>query len=377
MSAGLLWRKYLFAVATMAATASLLIAVRHTVNLTTVALVLVLAVMLTAVWWGSGPALVSALGGLLAFNYFFIPPIHTWVIMDPQNWVALVVFTLTALAVGQLSSRAKRQAEVAEARRAEIEELYHRLQQAFEEAAEAATLRKSEKLKTALLDAVTHDLRTPLTSIKASVTTLLAAGAESGAGKELAGDARRELLLVINEESDRLDRFVEEMMALAQIEGGQLLLRRAPTPVHDVIHAAMERAATCLQPHPVEVTVAQPLPLLLVDPATISGVIFELLENAAKYSPASGRIHITATESAADSVEITVADEGEGVPAALRERVFDKFFRVPGGRRDGQGFGMGLAIARGTVEAHGGRIWMEAGPGGRGTVVRFTLPGQT
>src|SRR5438445_4871942 len=103
------------------------------------------------------------------FNYFFIPPIHTFTIAEPQNWIAFVVFVATAVAIGQLSSRARNRAEEAEARRIEIERLYRQLTEAFDRASEAETLRRSEQLKTALLDAVTHDLRTPLTSIKASV----------------------------------------------------------------------------------------------------------------------------------------------------------------------------------------------------------------
>src|SRR5206468_7374619 len=149
-----------------------------------------------------------------------------------------VVFVATAVAVGQRSSRARNRAEEAEARRIEIERLYRQLTEAFDRASEAETLRRSEQLKTALLDSVTHDLRTPLTSIKASVTTLL--GSERDA--ELASDAQRELLEVINEECDRLNRFVEEMMELARVEGGHLLLRRASTPAHDIVHAALERA---------------------------------------------------------------------------------------------------------------------------------------
>src|SRR5216117_112347 len=142
-------------------------------NLTTTALVLVLVVTVSAIAWGSGPALITALLSVFCFNYFFIPPIHTFTIAEPQNWIAFVVFVATAVAVGQLSSRARNRAEEAEARRIEIERLYRQLTEAFDRASEAETLRRSEQLKTALLDAVTHDLRTPLTSIKASVTTLL------------------------------------------------------------------------------------------------------------------------------------------------------------------------------------------------------------
>ncbi len=354
---------------------SLLIAIRQAVNLTTVALALVLLVTLTAIALGSGPALLTSLLALLSFNYFFIPPIHTWTIGEPQNWVAFGIFVVTALTVGQLSSRHKQRAQEAESRRLEIEKLYQELRRAFEEASEAETLRRSEQLKTALLDAVTHDLRTPLTSIKASVTTLLGAG-NGELGGVLDTEARRDLLLVINEESDRLDRFVEEMMAVARIEGGQLRLLRAPASVHDVVSTAIERAATPLQSHPVEITIADPLPPLLVDAPTISAVVFELVENAAKYSPAGHPIHVTAKHGEGAWIEIAVEDEGPGVPPSLRTRVFEKFFRAPGVPRGQQGFGMGLAIARGIVEAHGGRIWLETGRNGQGAVVRFTVPCQ-
>jgi K+-sensing histidine kinase KdpD len=148
-------------------------------NLTTTALVLVLVVTISAIAWGSGPAILTALVSVFCFNFFFIPPIHTFNIVEPQNWIAFVVFVATALAVGQLSSRARNRAHVAEARRIEIERLYTQLTEVFDKASEAETLRRSEQLKTALLDAVTHDLRTPLTSIKVSVTTLLTAVANN------------------------------------------------------------------------------------------------------------------------------------------------------------------------------------------------------
>jgi K+-sensing histidine kinase KdpD len=277
--------------------------------------------------------------------------------------------------VGQLSSRARNRAEQAEARRIEIEGLYRQLTEAFDKASEAETLRRSEQLKTALLDAVTHDLRTPLTSIKASVTTLLTAkGSADGGDSSLSPEEDNELLQVINEESDRLNDFVEEMMTLAQLEGGRLLLHRSEMPAQDIVHIAVDRATTPLRQRALSINIANNLPPLVVDGASMSGVIYELLVNAGKYSAPDSVIHINAQQISLSQLEIAVENEGVALPAAVRERVFDKFYRGPKQQGEKQGFGLGLSIARGVVEAHGGQIRMDTGPHGAGTVVRFTVP---
>jgi two-component system sensor histidine kinase KdpD len=360
---------YIWAAAAVAAAVFLLASVRPHVNITTAALGLVMVVMLTAVRWGSGPALFNSVIGLLSFNYFFIPPIHTWTIADPENWIAFGAFLIVAVVVGQLSSHAKQKTVESESRRRQLQRLYEELQRTFEEASEAQSLRRSEKLKTALLDAVTHDLRTPLTSIKGAATTLLRND------DSMSGDVRRELLTVIDEESDRLNRFVEEMMELAQIEGGHLKLRRTATATSEIVNAALDRASLVLAPHPVEVTLDDQLPLLEVDAASVAGVVFELLENAARYSGSGRRIAVRARQVEPSWVELAVEDEGPGIAPEDRERIFEKFFRAPHRANDGHGFGVGLAIARGIVEAHGGKIWAEARHGS-GSVLRFTVPCQ-
>jgi two-component system sensor histidine kinase KdpD len=304
----------------------------------------------------------------LSFNYFFIPPLRTFQIHFAQDWVAFLVFLGTAVAVGQLSSREKLKAQQAESRRVRIEELYVQLQKVFEQASEAETLRRSEKLKTALLDAVTHDLRTPLTSIKASATALLDEDQAS-----LTSEGARELLTIINEESDHLNRFVEEMMSVAKIEGGHLLLHPSPTSAEEIVDQVLDRANNLLQGKQVEVSIESKLPLLLVDAGLLSQALYEVVENAAKYTAVGGHIHVTARRGNDDKVAVSVENEGSVVPAEMREKVFEKFFRGSKKERE-HGFGMGLAIAKGIVEAHGGRIWMEAPPGNRGTVVRFTVP---
>jgi len=366
--------RYLFASLSIAGVVLVLLAFPSRLNLTTVALALVLAVMLVAMTWGSGAALWGAILAMLLFNFFFIPPIHTFAISGAENWVALVTFVITALVVGQLSSRARRRAQQAEEQKIEIEKLYRELERTYREANEAELLRRSEKLKTALLDAVTHDLRTPLTSIKASATTLLGELSPSGSSSGLAREAQQELLEVIDEEADRLNRFVEEMMELAQIEAGRLSLHPRPASAHDIVEAALDRAAGILKRHRVEVTIEDQIPALQVDAASISEVVFSLLDNAAKFSPANTLIHLSARKESASRVGFTVEDEGPGIPPDLRERIFEKFFREHPIKSQRPGFGMGLAIAKGIVEAHGGRIWVESSRNGHGSCFAFLLP---
>src|SRR5213593_3278856 len=167
------WAGYVSAVLGIAAVTFALKLPGESINPTTVALAMLLVVLFTAASWGARPAIVASLFGVLCFNFFFLPPFGRFTIDAPDNWIALFAFLITAVTAGQLSARVHHRAEEAEAGRREIERLYDELRVAFERASHAEALRQSERLKSALLDAVTHDLRTPLTSIKASVTTLL------------------------------------------------------------------------------------------------------------------------------------------------------------------------------------------------------------
>ena len=353
---------------------ALLVPFRAEINSTTTALAYLLVVLFVALFWGSGPALVASVVGVLCFNFFFLPPFYTLDIAHPENWIALVTFFTTALAVGQLSAREKRRAEEAKRGEREIERLYQELQTAFERASQAEALKQSERLKSALLDAVTHDLRTPLTSIKASITTLIdeARAPEFALDKE----SRLEMFQVIDEESDRLNRFISGLIDLARIDAGELQLRRQWGAIDEIVSTALARAQPLTQGHQVEVHVQRDLPSVRVDERAVSEVVYTLIDNAAKYSPRGTKIMITAgvTEG---MIRMAVEDQGEGVPVELRERVFDKFFRAV---RDGDvstrpsGTGMGLAIAKGIVEAHDGKIWIESPMNGHGTRVVFTLP---
>jgi K+-sensing histidine kinase KdpD len=369
---------YIFAVAGIAAVTVALRLVGESINSTTVALAMLLVVLFVAARWGARPAIVGSVLGVLCFNFFFLRPLHTLTIADPDNWVALIAFLITAVTAGQLSASAKRRAEEAEAGRREIKRLYDELRDAFERASHAEALRRSERLKSALLDAVTHDIRTPLTSIKASVTTLLdELRAQAGNTATLDAEGRREMLEVIDEEADRLNRFVEGLVELARIEAGELELRRRWGAVDEIVMTALERAEPLTQGHTVEVTIEKELPVVRVDARAVAQVVYTLVDNAAKYSPSGTSIKVSAGKADDEMLRLSVEDEGPGVPVEFRERVFDKFFRA---MRDGDtgtqppGTGMGLAIARGIVEAHRGHIWIEDAGSGRGARVAVTLP---
>lgn len=372
---------YVVALVGIAALTALLKLLGEHINPTTVGLAMVLVVLFVAASWGSRPAVLASVFGVLCLNFFFLPPLGALTIAAPDNWIALTVFLITAVTAGELSARVNRRAEEAEAGRREIERLYDELRTAFERASHAEALRQSERLKSALLDAVTHDLRTPLTSIKASVTSLLddlntnPAGASPAVLNE---EGRREMLEVIDEECDRLNRFIEGLVEMARIEAGEFRLRRRWGTIEEMVEMALARAKNLTDQHPVEVEIEKDLPIVLVDARAVSEVFYTLVDNAAKYSPPETLIRISASRVENDMIRASVEDRGPGVPVELRERVFDKFFRATRAanpnRRQPSGTGMGLAIARGIVEAHSGRIWIESGAGDSGTRVVFTLP---
>src|SRR5260370_28712240 len=202
------WVGYSGALLGTGAVTAFLIPFRGHINSTTVALTFLLVVLFAAIRWGSRPALLASVLGVVCFNFFFIPPIHTFTIADPQNWMALGVFFITALTVGQLSARARRRAREAEAQRSEIKRLYEDLQTAFDRASEAEAIKRSERLKSALLDAVTHDIRTPLTSIKASATLLLEDRQANDQIEKLRSEEQNKMLRDITHGADRHSRFV-------------------------------------------------------------------------------------------------------------------------------------------------------------------------
>jgi two-component system sensor histidine kinase KdpD len=371
------WAGYCGSLLGTAAVTALLIPFRGHINSTTVALTFLLVVLFTAIIWGSRPALFASVLSVVYFNFFFIPPVHTFTIADPQNWIALAVFFITALTVGQLSARARQRATEAEAQRSEIKHLYDDLQTAFDRASEAEAVKRSERLKSALLDAVTHDIRTPLTSIKASATLLLEDREANDQTEKLSPEEQKTMLRVITHGADRLDRFVEGIVDLARIEAGDMKLYRNWGAVDDIIEAALAQAEPLTRQHQIQVSVEDELPVVRVDARAVAEVIYTLIDNAGKYAPPETLIMVEATRVADDMIEIAVEDQGPGIPALLRMQVFERFYRAdsdgPASGNTG-GIGMGLAIAKGIVEAHSGRIWIEDGTGNRGARVVFTVP---
>jgi K+-sensing histidine kinase KdpD len=334
-------------------------------NLATVSLALLLSVLFIATVFGSRPAFLASVVGVLCFNFFFLPPLYTFTIAEPQNWIAFAAFLATALTAGQLSAKARQRAE-------EAEKLYRELQNAFEKASEAEALRQSEKLKSSLLDAVTHDLRTPLTSIKASVTTLI----EDESEHILDTEGRAEFLEIINEETDRLNEFIEGIVGIAKIEANALHLRKNWSVVEEIINNSIDRAKNQLNSKHILIKIERELPNIFVDAHSVSEVVYTLLDNAAKYSPKESKIRISARRAENEMVEIAVEDQGKGIAEEMREKVFSKFFRVSDGdiHSTESGLGLGLAIARGIIESQGGKIRIEDGGDDFKTKFVFNVP---
>jgi two-component system, OmpR family, sensor histidine kinase KdpD len=234
-----------------------------------------------------------------------------------------------------------------------------------QEAAQASALAQSDELKSALLAAVSHDLRTPLASIKASVTSLLDDSVEWDE------ETRRDFLEAVDEETDRLALMVSNLLDLSRIEGGALRPRMDWYDVDELVVDVRARLAPRTRSHPLTITVEPDLPLLRFDYVQIAQVLVNLIENAVKHTADGTPIAIAARQ-VTGAVEISVHDDGPGIPREHQLRLFDKFYRVYAAAAP-PGAGIGLAISKGLVEAHGGSIWVESEPGS-GTTFRFTLP---
>jgi two-component system sensor histidine kinase KdpD len=238
---------------------------------------------------------------------------------------------------------------------------------AIEKLSRAEASRESEQLRAVLLDSVTHEFRSPLTAIKASVTSLL--GSPNHSPEE-----RQELLTIINEESDRLNRLIGEAAEMAQLDASKVEFRFVSAPIGPVVEEALDAMKQLLLQHPVEVRIPAGLPNARMDPAHIKEVLVHLIENAAKYSPAGAPIRITAEAKDNDQMlTINIADRGPGIDDFEQALVFEKFYRGRNQRVQVHGTGMGLAICKAIVEAHGGRLGLTSQLG-HGSVFYFSLP---
>jgi two-component system sensor histidine kinase KdpD len=227
---------------------------------------------------------------------------------------------------------------------------------------------EAERLRTALLSSLSHDLRTPLGGIEGAASSLLQAP------DTLPSEARRELAETILEESRRMTRLVSNLLDMVRVESGTLAVQKAWQPLEEALGVALLRLEERLASHPVSTRLPPGLPLVPIDELLIEQVFINLLENAAKYTPEGTPIVVSAWPSM-DTVVVEVADSGPGIPPGEEEAIFRKFQRGSSVNRTGPagGSGLGLTICRGIVAAHGGRIWLEPRAGG-GSAFRFSLP---
>jgi two-component system sensor histidine kinase KdpD len=446
------------------------------VNQTTVALTFLVLILVTASRWRLAYSIYLSLLCASLYNFFFLPPVGTFTINDPQNWIALAAFLSTSILVSHLSDTVRRQAAISESRRREVERLYSFSQElllhddlrtlarntpslaasifgfravalyvidsdttyysdpgyellppgemkkaasasegtvtvidgvqvvpimlgmrpmgvlairedensggrleavatlvaiALERAAtlersshiEAA--RESERLRSALLDSVTHDLRTPLTSIRAAASILVSQ-------PELPQAERFEMYSVIEEESSRLDTLIGKAVEMAQLDSQSIQVKSRPENVGEMLELAIEEARTLLGERAVEVSIPHDLPPVAMDRELVRRVLRHLIENAARYSPASSPLHLSA-HIEANRLLVSVEDEGPGVEDEDRPYIFDKFFRGKNQKAGTSGTGMGLAIVKAIMTAHGGGVEMTTRQP-RGAKFTFWLP---
>jgi two-component system sensor histidine kinase KdpD len=299
------------------------------------------AVLPVAVFYGLAYALLVSVASMLAFNFFFLPPLHTFALTDSSNWVALAVYLVTAVVVSELAAVARRRAIAA---------------------ADAEALRRSDAVKTAVLHAVSHDLRSPLTAIRA------ASGGLESSSLELDDEDRAALLETIRLETARLERLVANLLDLSRLEAGAA----QPQPELWAVDELVSRALETLGPDAdrVRVRLAGGAPPVRVDAAQLERALANVIENALRLSSPSDPVDVTVAV-AGDEVLVRTDDRGPGLAEDDLERIFEPFEQGAAARR---GTGLGLAIARGFAQANGCRLWAEPRPHSGASFV-LAIPG--
>jgi len=345
-----------------------LIPFRSDVTRASPALVLVVPIVIAGLLGRRTAALITAGAAALAFNIVFIPPHWTLKIHELDDVVALVVFGMVALVVGTLVAREGERRQSAEDRAAELEVLNEELraveserERLAEEATRAAVLERVDEQRAALLRSVSHDLRTPLATIRAVASDLL-------------GDVpydnvtREELIGLVADEAERLDRLVANLLNLSRVEAGALRPDRQAVALDELVADTVKRLHRLFTHCRVQIDLPRDLPLVDGDYTQLEQVVSNLLENAARHTLPGSTVSIGG-RATADAVEVWVDDEGIGVPPFERERIFEPFRRGEGSSSSG----IGLAICKAIVEAHGGAMAVDTAPGG-GARFRFSLP---
>ncbi len=229
---------------------------------------------------------------------------------------------------------------------------------------EAELLRRSENLRAAVLDALAHEIKSPLSTVKVSVSTLLSQRPGNP-------EQQRELLQIIDEEADRMRQSIDDAVRMSSYEAGAIRLRKTPNQVKQVVAGAISSLGALMADRSLEVQIDESLPSAALDAELIQKVIWQLLDNAVKYSPAGSPIRVSAEFTGAEIV-VSVADSGCGIPKPDQERIFEKYYRGAASSRVA-GTGLGLPSAKCIMEAHGGEIWVTSTPGS-GSVFRISLP---
>lgn len=331
---------HVLALAVPAAMTGALLPFKGSLNLASDALIFVMGTVLVALVGGLVPAVVSAVVGSLLLNFFFTPPFHTFVIAEANNVLALMIFVLVAAVVASVVDTAAR----------------HR-RRLDDAASREAALAETDRLRTAILQAVSHDLRAPLGAAKASVTAIL--------GTELGKADQRKLLAGANRSLDRLTRLVANLLDLSRLQAGAMPMALQPTDASEVV----AQSVTGVDPRRVSVQIPDALPPVQADPGLLERALANLVENALKH--ANSAVTVDAKHHGAD-VRIRVIDHGRGIPPSDRDRMFVPFQRG-GDTTVTEGTGLGLALCRGVVEAMGGDLTPETTPDGGLTMV-VTLP---